>query len=316
MTLGRTSSIGVIATLIFAEPCAAQDTLKLAVGQQGAFPTSFSELGSTAGFFKKHNLNLDIVYTQGGGETLQPVISGSVDIGIGIGTSAVLGAYSKGAPIRIIGGATTGAGDLVWVVKSDSPLKKITDIDGQTFAYSSSGSSTQLVAKALVEQYKVNARLIATGSYLTTMTATISGQVDVGWTSPPLMFEPSVKDKIRVLVTGDDAAKYAQQTIRVIATNANALKTKGDQIARFMSAYREVMNWVYSGDPAAIRALAKQFSQTEEVTLATRDQVYKKPSVDPDRISDMEGAMKDAVEYKFLAAPLDGKQLNELIVRK
>ena len=45
---------------------------------------------------------LDIVYTQGAGETQQAVISGSVDIGIAAGVMGVLSAYSKGAPVRII----------------------------------------------------------------------------------------------------------------------------------------------------------------------------------------------------------------------
>ena len=96
----------------------AQDTVKLAVGQRGNWDTSVSEIGQRAGIFKKHGLVLDIVYTQGAGETQQAVISGSVDIGIAAGVMGVLSAYSKGAPVRVIGAETTGAGDLYWYVKA------------------------------------------------------------------------------------------------------------------------------------------------------------------------------------------------------
>src|SRR6187549_217643 len=90
----------------------AQETLKVAVGQRGNWDTSVSELGQRAGIFKKHGLTLEILYTQGGGETQQAVISGSVDIGVAAGIMGVLSAYSKGAPVRIIGAETTGAADL------------------------------------------------------------------------------------------------------------------------------------------------------------------------------------------------------------
>src|ERR1700684_210031 len=85
----------------------AGDTLKLAVGQRGSWETAISELGQTAGIFKRHGLDLQIVYTQGSGETQQAVISGSVDIGIAVGMFGAIGAYAKGAPIRAIGATMT-----------------------------------------------------------------------------------------------------------------------------------------------------------------------------------------------------------------
>src|SRR4029078_10535446 len=100
-------------------PASAEDTVKLAVGQRGNWDTSVSEIGQRAGIFKKHGLVLDLVYTQGAGETQQAVISGSVDLGIAAGVRGVLSAYSKGAPVRVIGAETTGAGDLYWYVKAD-----------------------------------------------------------------------------------------------------------------------------------------------------------------------------------------------------
>src|SRR2546425_6057376 len=78
-----------------------QDTLKLAVGAPNNWDTCIPEVGQRAGIFKKHGLTLELLYTQGGGETMQAVISGSVDIGVAAGTAAVMGAFAKGAPVRI-----------------------------------------------------------------------------------------------------------------------------------------------------------------------------------------------------------------------
>ena len=119
-------SVGlVVASLISVSTLSAQETLKVAAGQRGNWDTSVSEIGKRAGIFKKYGLDLDILYTQGSGETQQAVISGAVDVGIAIGTIGAMAAYSKGAPIRIIGSEITGAQDLFWYVRADSPIKTI-----------------------------------------------------------------------------------------------------------------------------------------------------------------------------------------------
>ena len=105
-------ALAAMAAALLATSAAAQDTLKLTIGQRGNWDTSVSEVGQRAGIFKKHGLTLDIVYTQGSGETQQPVVAGAVDIGVAVGVMGALSFFAKGAPVRIIGAETTGAGDL------------------------------------------------------------------------------------------------------------------------------------------------------------------------------------------------------------
>src|SRR5262249_14228841 len=113
----------------------AQDTLKVAIGQRGVYENSISEIGQQQGFFKKRGLSLELLYTQGGGETQQAVISGAVDIGIGVGTLGAFGAFAKGAPVRVIGATMRGAYEY-WYVPTASPIKSFNDTGGRTVAYS------------------------------------------------------------------------------------------------------------------------------------------------------------------------------------
>ena len=101
-------TLGLIAAAALTSSVSAQDTLKLAVGQRGLWDTSISDVGQRAGIFKKHGLTLELLYTQGAGETQQAVISGSVEIGVGVGSMGVLSAYSKYAPVRIMGAEIKG----------------------------------------------------------------------------------------------------------------------------------------------------------------------------------------------------------------
>src|SRR5258707_7691919 len=147
-TLTAVLALAMLAAAVMASFARADDTLKLAVGQRGLWDTSISEVGQRGGIFKKHGLVLEILWTQGSGETQQAVIAGSVEIAVSVGVMGVLSAYSKGAPVRIIGAEMTGAGDLFWYVRADSPIRTLADADGKTIAYSTNGSSTHGVVTA------------------------------------------------------------------------------------------------------------------------------------------------------------------------
>jgi NitT/TauT family transport system substrate-binding protein len=109
----------------FALPAAAQDTLKIAIGQINNWENQPPTLGQDHGIFKKYNLTLENFGTAGAGETVQAVISGSADIGGGVGLGGALRAFSKGAPVRVLLPSYTGTSDLYWYVTADSPIKTL-----------------------------------------------------------------------------------------------------------------------------------------------------------------------------------------------
>jgi ABC-type nitrate/sulfonate/bicarbonate transport system substrate-binding protein len=301
-----------LAAAVLASSAFAQDTLKLAVGQRGLWDTSISDVGQRAGIFKKHGLTLELLYTQGAGETQQAVISGSVEIGVGVGIMGVLSAYSKNAPVRIIGAEITGAGDLFWYVKADSPIKTIQDFNGKTIAYSTNGSSTHGVVTAYIKQYGLTAaKATPTGGPPATLTAVMSGQVDVGWSAPPVGLDQLDKNEIRQIATGNDTL-FKGQTVRLLITNTQTLQGRKDAIERYMKAYRDTIDWMYS-DPAALKTYAEFAGITEAKAKRIRDGFFPKSSLSPDQIIGLDLIVPDAVNLKFTAAPLTKEQLADLI---
>ena len=290
----------------------AQDTLKLAVGQRGNWDTSVSELGQRAGIFKKHGLALELLYTQGGGETQQAVISGSVDIGVAAGIMGALSAYSKGAPVRIIGAEATGGADLFWYVPANSPIKTLKDTDGKTIAFSTVGSSTHGIVNAFVKENALKARPTATGGPASTLTQVMSGQIDVGWSAPPFGLDLLDQGKIRIIAGGNDAAIFRGQTVRVLITNLQALQSRKAALERYLRAYRETVDWMYS-DPAALKHYAEFVGISDAMAKRSRDDFFPKAALDPDRVVGLDVIMPDAVILKYVAAPLSKEQLAELI---
>jgi NitT/TauT family transport system substrate-binding protein len=308
----RTIACAIALTLL-GSAASAQDTLKLAIGQRGNWDTSVSEIGQRAGIFKKHGLILDIVYTQGAGETQQAVISGSVDLGIAAGVMGVLSAYSKGAPVRIISAETTGAKDLYWYVKADSPIKSLKDTDGKTIAYSTNGSSTHGIVTAFMKQYDLKAKPTATGGPAPTLTQVMSNQIDVGWSAPPFGLQQLDEGKIRIVASGNDATIFKGQTVRLLITNTQTLQSRKPVIDRFMKAYRETIDWMYSDDPAALKTYADFVAIPLATAKRTRDDFFPKAAVDPDKVVGLDVIVQDAVALKYTTAPLAKEQLAELI---
>ena len=310
------ASFGLLAACAFAlgvQSARADDTLKVAAGQRGNWDTTIAEVGQQTGIFRKHGLKLEILWTQGGGETQQAVISGSVDIGVAPGIMGVLSAYSKGAPVRIIGAETTGASDLYWYVPASSAIKSLKDTEGKTIAYSTNGSSTHGIVTAFMKQYDLKAKPTATGGPAPTLTQVMSGQIDVGWSAPPFGLRELDEGKIRIVASGNDAAAFKGQTVRLLITNVQTLQTRKDAIDRFMKAYRETIDWMYSGDPAALKTYADFVGIPVSMAKRTRDEFFPKASVDPDRIVGLDTIVQDAVALKYTAATLTREQLAELI---
>jgi len=299
------------AVMVIGTSALAEDTLKLAIGQRGNWENAAPELGQKAGIFRKHGLTLELLYTQGAGETLQAVISGSVDIGIGVGTAGVLGAFAKGAPVRAIANSTTGADDLFWYVPDASPVKTLKDAGGKTIAYSTSGSSTNLAVLAFNREFGVPMKPVATGSPASTFTQTMTGQVDIGWSAPPFGLEALQQGRIRIVARLSAVPAFRNQTVRLMIANVATVQQRRDAIERFLKAYRETLDWMYS-DPAALKAYAEWVNIPESLAKTVREQFYPKENLRLERLSGLDEAMADAVSMKFLPAPLTKAQQDEL----
>ncbi len=290
---------------------AAEDTLKVAVPQKGAWDAGIAELGQRGGIFKKHGLNLDILYTTAGPESIQAMIAGSIDIAVASGVSAALGTFGKGAPIRIISSEMTGAPDLYWFEPADSPIKTIQDFNDKTVAFSAVGSSSHGSLLALIAQYHLTAKPTPTGNIAATITQTMTKQVDVGFGAAPFGLDLVEAGKARIIATGNDVAALRTRAVRVNLTGASTLQSKHDQIVRFMQGYKETVDWMYS-NPDALKIYG-EYSNLPPNIVQRVLKLVPKEALQTDEVKGINDIMADAVQQKFLAAPLTADQLKDLI---
>jgi NitT/TauT family transport system substrate-binding protein len=306
------ATVFLAALLLPAVPARADDVLKVAIGQVDTWVNQAAVLGQQVGIFKKHGIVLENFATQGSGETLQAVISNAAQVGIGVGTVGVLRAYSKGAPIRIVGASFTGVGDLYWYVRNDSPISKLSDAtERNTIAFSSNGSSVHNVVLAFVQSLGLRAKPTQTGGLPATLTQVMSGQVDIGWATPPFALKESEEGKIRIIANGNDVASLSGQTVRVEIVNEVTWKNR-DLMTRFMRAYRESLDWIFA-NPLALKLYSEKAGVAESLVRSSIDKFQLKAAKQLDKIDGADAIMADGVKFKFLDKPLGQEQLSELI---
>ena len=303
--------LSVVALAGAAGSAVAEDTLKVAIPQKGAWDAGIAELGQRAGIFKKHGVNLDILYTSAGPESIQAMIAGSIDISVAAGVSAAIGTFGKGAPIRIISSEMTGAPDLYWYVPADSPIKTIQDFNDKTVAFSLTGSSSHASLLALIAQYHLSAKPVSTGNIAATITQTMTKQVDVGFGAAPFGLDLVESGKARIIASGNDVAALRTRAVRVNLTGANTLQTRHDAIVHFMQGYKETVDWMYSS-PEALKVYGEYSGLPENIVQRVL-KLIPKEALQTDQIMGIDDIMADAVKQKFLTAPLAPNKLNELI---
>ena len=253
-----------------------------------------------------------MIYTSGSGETLQPVISGSVDLGLAVGTLGAMAAYSKGAPVRIIGAEATGAADY-WYAKNPA-IKTLKDTNGHTIAFSTNGSSTHSVVRAFIDEFKLDGQAASHRQSERDAhrrddrpgrrrlgRAAIRPEGNGGRQDPPRR----ARDRCRRWCAGRRSAS--------LVANADALVKRKEVIERFMKAYRESIDYMYSANPQVMKDYAEFARVSEPMAKRVRDEFFPKSLVNPDQIHGLDSLIPEAVNLKFIPAPLTKEQIAELI---
>ena len=152
---------------------------------------------------------------------------------------------------------------------------------------------------------------MSTGNIAATITQTMTGQVDVGFGAAPFGLDLVEQGKTRIVASGSDVAVLRTRVVRVNLTGGQTLASKHDAIVRFMQAYRETVDWMYSS-PDALKIYG-EYSGLPDSIVQRVVKLIPKEALQTDQIKDLDGVMADAVAQKFLTAPLTADQVKELV---
>lgn len=299
-------------------PAAGQTKLVVAIPHPVLFDTALPLMvAEEKGFYKEAGLAVERVVVSGGGENVQAVVSGSVHLALATGTFAVLSAFEKGAPVRIVSAEMTGTPDLFWYVPAASPLRRLEDLAGKRVAFSNPGSSTHMAVLTMIEQLRGKGlaapQAMATGSPPDTLTAVKTGQVDAGWAAVPFSLDLVEKGDLRIVVRGADVPRLADVTIRVNFSSVDVLQKQPGAVRAFLRAHQRALDSIFAQREEAVRIWTKHGLKMAEPVAMKVFEFHTPTALTLKPVKGLPTTMEDAVRFNFLKQPLSQADVAKLI---
>ncbi|HVY59500.1 MAG TPA: ABC transporter substrate-binding protein [Xanthobacteraceae bacterium] len=230
------------------------------------------------GFAEKHGLKIETTQMKNGSTVIKALIAGELDsVDMGAAESIVAGA--RGSGVKIVGCTWPG---LPQVVMSKAEIKSPQDLKGKTIAASSPGSLPDLLARALLDNYKIpveDVKLANLGADLDRYKAMVAGVADAAVVSNE--FGAIAPPAFKVLVSG---RAIVPQFIRLcVASTEKVLTTRRDDLVKFVAAEMDAMAYAASHRDATVK-LAHEMTNTKPDDPRAGfifDQAVKDKQVDP-----------------------------------
>jgi len=269
------------------------------------------------GFYRENNIDVDAVFTRGGGENVQAVVSGDAQIGLGTGTLAVISAFVKKAPIKIAAAEITGM-DAFWYVLANTPMRKLEDLAGKKIAYSRPGASSHMAVLGIADQIKAKglkpAEPVSLGGIPEVYTALRTGQTDAGWSVAPFQLDKVEKGELRVVVRGEEINAMKDISARVHFTNNDFAAKNPDAVRGFFRAQQRALDYMFDHkeETAKIWIRRAELKFPESAVLKTWD-FYNRAAMSLKPIRGLQTTIDDGIRNKFLTQPLTQAEINSLI---
>jgi NitT/TauT family transport system substrate-binding protein len=232
----------------------------LKVGYDGnSMTTAPMYFAQKKGIFKKYNLEVTMVYIDGGTTLSQAVVGGSVDIGQNGYTPAAAAAV-QGADIVFIGGISNKL-PFQLVVKND--IKTADDLRGKKIAISRLGSSSDTAATIALDHFnlkRTDVTLLQLGGEGTRTAAMMSGQIDGSLEQYPRTAE---LEEQGYHVMADCTILAGDYPNTSYVSTRRYLKSNADTVKRFMMAISESLA-LYRKDKTEALKLTAEFLKTPQ----------------------------------------------------
>lgn len=254
MKLKQWLSLPLAAALLSAGPAMAAD--KFRVGYLRVMDDAQAIVAQEGGFYKKAGLDSELIEFKSGTDLIKAIVGGQIDAGVLGFTNAVAWA-SKGADLKVVGGAQQGYHSLV--VRDDSGIKSIADLKGKTLASQSEGSTADVVLKGVV--YK-QGKLQDGDVNVMGVSPAVAVQSLVGKRADAaFLFEPY--DRIAQLVAPVkqiyEIGKSWPFPCMVVITSGGTLAKRKDDVWKALDAQKQAIDLLQQQPDAAARLIASYF---------------------------------------------------------
>jgi NitT/TauT family transport system substrate-binding protein len=263
--LGAAAAFGV-PTIVRAAP--AKEKLTMSVGSDHALVYFPFDLAQRLGYFEREGLDVELIYTKGGSEAAEALVSGSVDYA-GNAIDHAISAQERGKTLVMIADFMNEPGVTFLVRPQDKgKYASFKDMKGKTVGVTSPGSATHVLGVWMAKQAGISRddiKFVGVGGGATMPAALAGGQVDAAIGNDPYASQ-MVKDGRAAIFLELFKAPDVKRAIGFSSYCFTGALTRGDVIAKNPQRTQKVVN-------ALVRAQQyMQMHSADEISGALTDE--------------------------------------------
>ncbi len=265
-------------------------------------------IAKEAGFFKKHNLDVRVVFIASGPIGTAAIMAGEADLGI-IGGFAPIRAISGGAKnLVIIGQSKTR---VVGAIVGKKEIASVHDLRGKRLGIDRIGSNPDMFTIAALSRFQMDPmrdlQYLQLGSTGNGIPALKAGTIDALTTSSP---HDLFAQRLGFKVILDLTAMKIPFAATVLISGRDTVARKHPEMNRFMRAYAEAIHYYLTNRETATKIVAKYTKVEDTEVLAhsmntEAEAMERTLRVDPKGIELILGLIAKTVPQAASAKPED-----------
>jgi len=221
--------------------------------------------------FKRHGLNVELIYIGGGSVVTNALISRDVQLAR-LGPNSVIQASLKGANLKMIANTVN---TLVGSLMAKPAIRSPKDLIGKKIGVTRLSGNTDYALEFVLRKYNLqrnkDVAVLQTGGLPQLLAALVAGSVDAGLLTPPSNLQ-AIKLGLRELV--DVSSLGMPYPNSVVATNGNYIAGNRKVLLRFVRAYSEGIARVSKDRAATMKAFIKYTKEQDPAILGELYQLY------------------------------------------
>jgi NitT/TauT family transport system substrate-binding protein len=255
-----------------------RETVRIGLPTKTYWPTIVAETALRQKLFEKEGINAELTIYRGGAEGFEALAAGAADLILN-SSSSVAGGLMKGVNARCIANGANGYYGWYLMVRPDSKITQVSELEGKKVGITSAGSGSDILARWTGAERKVNfTRVPLGGGGL--VPNLLSGNIDATVLYSPLSFQ---------VIRNKEARAILDFGAEVPAHSTGSWIASDQMIKDRPQALQKAINAIYGGlaflradenRATAVKLIAEIDEIPPEVAEAELDGNIKKLSTD------------------------------------
>lgn len=229
-------------------------------------------IADQAGLFKKHGLDVQLIYISAGSVIVPAILSGQVDIA-NMSSAPALTAWARGAELSAVG---VTSNRLLHVIMTRSSIKKPEELKGKKIGGDRYGSLSDLILREALRYYNLvpdrDVAVIQTGGLPERLGALKVGAVDGAIVTGDAALEAEKLGFHKVIDLGQLPIRYPSSTIIV---SKAFLAAKRETVKRFLRGWIEGIKIAKTDKEHTVSVMQKFLKSSDRSVLDKTFEIYQ-----------------------------------------